>query len=80
MLQLYVVFLFNTQSKITSATYTFLKGLSKKATCLRGRVAAWPRGHSAKIIEPFYKYYTNFKILLLMVVIRGGGLPLLGVK
>ena len=32
---------------------TVTGGLSKKATCLRGRVAVWPRGRSAKIIEPF---------------------------
>ena len=39
-------------------------GLSKKETCLRGRVAVWPCGRSAEIIEPFYepfyKCYKNF--------------------
>ena len=33
------------------------KGLSKKETCLLGRVAAWPFGRNLTFFEPFYKYF-----------------------
>ena len=37
------------------------KGLSKKETCLRGRVAVWPFGRN---YEPFYKPFFFYLWLL----------------
>ena len=60
------------------------KGLSKKATCLRGRVAAWPKlisakmstivydgGRSRKLLQQYFLGIWLLTVILLMISQRG---------
>ena len=59
----------NKNGKSSDYKIGFLMGLSKKETCLRGRVAVWPFGRNYEsFYKPFYKYY-NIMILIILLII-----------
>ena len=46
-----------------------MSGLSKKETCLRGRMAVWPFSRNYEpFYKPFYKYYNVIILILLLIV------------
>ena len=55
------------QTKICISIIFATKGLSKKATCLRGRVAEWPCGRVAEI--NFGYFLANWLLLVILLIL-----------